>query len=79
MWYRDAALVEQRLQEREQEIHSTLIASQVRAAAGPHHNALREHTAAAVRRIGRAAIAFSDRIDSCAAQADAMTPDMPAR
>jgi hypothetical protein len=74
MWYRDYTLVQSRLQEIERGvIQANLVALAKTGHPSQHRNLIRSATAAGVRRVGRAVIGLSDRIDACAAEADAYT------
>jgi hypothetical protein len=74
MWYRDYTLVQSRLQEIERGvIQANLVAIAKAGATGQQRSFIRTATAAGVRRVGEAVISLSDRIDACAAEADAYT------
>jgi hypothetical protein len=74
MWYRDYTLVQSRLHEIERGvIQANLVAIAKAGATNQQRSFIRTATAAGVRRIGEAVISLSDRIDACAAEADAYT------
>jgi hypothetical protein len=74
MWYRDYTLVQTRLKDIEQGVvQANLIALAKAGQASQHRSLIRTATAASVRRIGEAVISLSERIDECAAEADAYT------
>jgi hypothetical protein len=73
MWYRDYTLVQNRLHEIERGVIQANLVAIAKAGARPgqRRNFIRIATAAGVRRLGRAVITLSDRIDECTAETDA--------
>ena len=77
MWQHDAELARMRTQDVERELRAAAFERAVLDAVTDtdrrRHNRVREASAASVRSLGRAVIALANRIDACAAQADAQT------
>jgi hypothetical protein len=66
MWYRDYTLVQQRRADVERELRAAALAAMIEPAGGNGSavNRIRIASAAGVRRLGRAVLSLSDRIEA---------------